>query len=117
VQSEDRTTADFVRTMTSLRGGVTEGEAAQWLDLVVRSFIFELSQGRAVNIKGFLNAKVDIQGNFPNAEAPFDPARDKLHVGVSVSREVAKAITGSATRRVSDAASGLYIEHVHAPPS
>jgi hypothetical protein len=113
VQSEDRTIADFVRTMTSLRGGVTEGEAAQWLDLVIRSFIFELSQGRAVNIKGFINAHVEIRGSLPNAEATFDPARNSLHVSVTVSRDVTRAIAGSPTGRVSDAASGIYIEHVH----
>ncbi|GHV77489.1 hypothetical protein AGMMS49942_23100 [Spirochaetia bacterium] len=74
VQGENRTTADFIKTMTSIRGGVTEGECAQWIDLVIRTFFFELSQGRSVNIKGFINANVHVKGDFPASDSPFDPA-------------------------------------------
>jgi hypothetical protein len=73
VQGENRTTADFIRTMVNLRGGVTEGEAAMWLDLVIRAFFFEVSQGRDVNLQGFLSACVNIKGSFPNADSTFDP--------------------------------------------
>jgi hypothetical protein len=113
VQSENRTTGDFIKTMTSIRGGVTEGECAQWLDLVVRSFIFELTQGRSINIKGFVNANVYVKGEFPSTDSPFDPTRNKIHGGINFSRAINKVLAGSPVRRVSDAASGLYIEHIH----
>jgi hypothetical protein len=92
LQSENRTSADFIKTMTSLRGGVTEGECAMWLDLVTRTFIFELQQGNNVNIGGFINAKVGIKGSFPDAESAFNPERNKLNVGITASNKVKEAV-------------------------
>jgi hypothetical protein len=99
--------------MIAAKGGGTEGEAANWLDVVVRTFILELSQGRSVNIKGFVTANVNIKGTFPYPDSSFDPLANKLRVSISPSRAITNAIKDSPVNRVSDASSGLYIEHVH----
>jgi hypothetical protein len=113
VQGENRTTADFIRTMMSIRGGVTEGECALWIDLVKRAFVFELSQGRIVNIDGFISANVHIQGDFPRSDSSFDPTRNTVHGSINFSRVINKILAASPVHHVSDAASGLYIEHIH----
>ncbi|GHT93049.1 hypothetical protein FACS1894140_5860 [Spirochaetia bacterium] len=112
VQSEERHTADFIRIMADIKGGATEGEAAQWLDVVRRTLISELARGSNVSLKGFFNANVNIKGPFPASDSSFDPARNKLHVGISVSRAITKEIKDSATRHVSEASSGIFIGHV-----
>jgi hypothetical protein len=112
VQTEEHTTEDFVRAMMELRGGLTEGEAREQIDLFMRAFL-RLTKDGNFTIEGFLNAKVDIRGDFPTAESAFDPARNTLHFGISASRKLAKAIAGWPTHRVSDASSGIYIERVY----
>jgi hypothetical protein len=112
VQSEERTTADFIRVMADTKGGATEGEAAQWLDVVRRTLISELARGCNVNLKGFFNANVNIKGPFPASDSSFDPARNTLHVGMSVSRAITKELKDSPTHHVSEASSGIFIGHV-----
>jgi hypothetical protein len=112
LQSENRTSADFIKTMTSLRGGSTEGECAMWLDLVVRTFIFELQQGNNVVIDGFINARITIKGSFPDAESPFDSARNTITVTITPATKVKKAVIGSPVQHITDAGSGIYITHV-----
>ncbi|GHU02563.1 hypothetical protein FACS1894147_04710 [Spirochaetia bacterium] len=112
VQSEERTTADFISIMADTKGGATKGEAAQWLDVVRRTLISELARGSNVNLKGLFSANVNIKGPFPASDSSFDPARNKLHVGISVSRAITKEIKDSATRHVSEASSGIFIGHV-----
>jgi hypothetical protein len=112
VRNGGRTTEDFIKAMMSLRGGVTRGEAEAALDLVRRAVVSELPRG-GVNIKGFLRAWIAVQGPVPDAGAGLDPAANRLRAVVRFSREVQEAIAGSRTRRVSNAASGLYVAHVH----
>jgi hypothetical protein len=113
VQTENRTTEDFIRLMAELKGGATEGEAAQWFDVIQRAMTEEFRRGGNLNLKGFVHGKVDILGIFSNPDSNFDPAKNKLHAVISFSSTFMKKISGAATRRVSDASSGLYIEHVH----
>ncbi|MHC6203218.1 DUF4469 domain-containing protein [Breznakiellaceae bacterium SP9] len=112
VQSEDRSTADFIKVMAELKGGATEGEAAQWLDILRRAIVSELSRGCNVNIKGVLNAGVNIKGSFPDSQASFDPSVNTLHVSMTASREIIKALRGISTSHVSEASSGIFIGHV-----
>jgi hypothetical protein len=112
VQSENRTTADFIRMMMATKGSGTAGEAEQWLDVFVRTFILELSQGRNVNIKGFINAGVSIKGTFPDYESGYDPERNSVSPNVYFSRDIFRAVANSPTNRVSEAASGIFIGNV-----
>jgi hypothetical protein len=112
VQSENRTKADFIRMMVAAKGGSSEGEAALWLDIVIRTVILELSQGRNVNIPGFINASVGLKGTFPDYESVFDPERNSLKANVYFSREITRALEHSAVSRVSEASSGMFIGNV-----
>jgi hypothetical protein len=112
VQGENRTNEDLINTMSRLKGGSTKAECRQALAQVVEAMNFEFALGNTIIIKGLLNAKVDIKGTFPYADSSFDPQRNTLHASVSLSREIQKAIQGATVIRVSDAASGIYIEHV-----
>jgi hypothetical protein len=113
VQGGRRTTRDFIRTMVMLRPGITEGEAAQWVELMGMAVTHDVNLGFDVNIEGLLTARMDIQGTFPDADSSFDAARNRLHVGMTASRVLTKGSDGSATHRVSVAASGIFIEHFH----
>jgi hypothetical protein len=113
VQSEERTTADCILIMAGIKGGATAGEAAQWLDVMRRALISELARGCNVNVKGFFTAGVNLKGNFPFNDSPLDPAVNTLHPSVSFSRDIFRAIEHSPVRRVTDAASGIYIESVY----
>ncbi len=111
VQTNFRTRSDFLNTMMTLRGGITRGEAEAALELVSRAFIAELRDGGNVSLPELFSAKIDIQGVFPEADSAFDPAANSLHVGIRAGAAVRRAISGTPTHRVSDSASGLYIEH------
>ncbi|GHU03671.1 hypothetical protein FACS1894147_07930 [Spirochaetia bacterium] len=112
VQTEERTTADFVRVMAETKGGATEGEAAQWLDVMRRSFISELSRGCNVNLAGFLSAQATMKGDFPTSDSPFDSTRNTIHGSINFSPAINKILAAMPSRRVSDASSGIYIEHI-----
>jgi hypothetical protein len=113
VQTENRTTEDFIRLMAELKGGATEGEAAQWFDVIQRAMVEELQRGGNFNLKGFAHGKVDVLGTFANPDSNIDHVNNKLRATISFSSAFQKKIDGSATRRVPAENSGMFIEHVH----
>jgi hypothetical protein len=112
VQTEQRTGDDFINTMMKLRGGLTRGEAEQILDLIRRAVIDESSMGNNIIIPGLCNLLPAIRGNFATPESAFDSTVNSIHLTVTASRALTKAIAGSPTRRVPAENSGMFIEHV-----
>jgi hypothetical protein len=111
-QGESCNIDKFIEILIQLKGSGTAGEVRLWIDLIRRGIVFVLSQGMNLNLEGFLHAKMTIRGTIKKATGFYNRRRNSLYPTITFSRSIIKALADTSTTRVSDASSGIYVEHV-----
>ena len=76
------------------RTGLDESVVKYVCELIVKQIVASVKDGKRVNIENLLGAVASIKGAFPTADAPFDPAVNKVVANIYAKDELNSAFEG-----------------------